>query len=217
MKRHEPGHRPDTSGPRPEDMEPFEFGLPRWPLVLRLFNRAALVRGIDRVEAIAVTLAIAVAVLAVPIAAAVGTAVHDSRSHLYAEQNDTRHHVSATVSAVPDSPPFTRTGMISVPVEWWQGNTERTGRVQAPSTVVAGDTVDLWVDAAGAQVLAPTPPSRAIVEAVTAAVGIWLAVAAGTAIVTVVIQFVCDRIRSTAWQHDLDSLVDGGGHTTSHP
>jgi hypothetical protein len=217
VKHHEPGHRPDTSDPRTEAMEPLEIRLPRWPFVLRLFNRAPLVRSIDRVEAFAVALAIVVAVLAVPISAAVGTAVHDSRSHLYAEQNDTRHPVSARVSAVPDSRPLSRTGTITVPVEWWHGNTHRTGRLQTQSTVAAGDSVDLWVDADGAQVLPPTSPSRAVVEAVTAAVGIWLGVAAGAALLSVVVQFGCDCIRSTRWQHDLDSLVDGGGHTTSHP
>jgi hypothetical protein len=197
-------------------MEPFEIRLPRWPLIVRLFDRGPLVRTTDRVEAFVVTMAIVMALLAVPIAAAIGTAVHDTRSHVYAEQNETRRNVTATVSDVPDAQAFSRTSMITVPVEWWDGDTRHTGSAPAQASVEAGDSIDLWVDADGAQVLAPTPFARAAVEAVAAAVAIWVSVAAGAAILSALVQMACDRIRSAAWQQDLDSLVDGGGHTTNH-
>ena len=52
----------------------------------------------------------------------------------------------------------------------------------------------------------------------TGALGIWLSVAAAAAILFAVTRAVCDRIRSTGWQHDLDSLVgNGDGHTTTQP
>ena len=67
-------------------------------------------------------LAVVVSLLAVPIAAAVGTAVYDSRRHPYAEHADTRHSVTATVTDVPDSPmlragtiPFRRDGRPTTP------------------------------------------------------------------------------------------------------
>lgn len=218
MKRHEPGPRHDASLRRRDDpMEPFEIRLPRWPLLVRLFDRGPLVRPTDRLEALVVTLAIVVALLAVPIAAAIGTAIHDSRSHFYDEQNSTRQHVTAVVTDVPESRSFTRTGMMTVPVEWWDGNARHTEIVQAHSSVDPGDAVDLWIDADGARALAPAPASRAAVEAVAGAVAIWVSVAAGAAILSALVQMTCDRIRSAAWQHDLDTLVDGGGHTTSHP
>ena len=44
---------------------------------------------------------------------------------------------------------------------------------------------------------------------------IWIGVAAAAATVT---RAVCDRIRFTGWQYDLDSLVGrGDGHTTNQP
>jgi hypothetical protein len=106
--------------------------------------------------------------------------------------------------------------MATVPVEWWVDDTRHTGSVQAHTSLEVGDSVDLWIDADGAQVLAPTPSSRAGVEGVAAAVAVWVSVAAGAAILSALVQFTCDRIRSAAWQQDLDSLVDGGGHTTNH-
>ncbi|WP_231743176.1 hypothetical protein [Mycobacterium sp. GA-2829] len=198
-------------------MERFELRMPRWPLLVRLFGRDPLVRTTDRVEAVVVAVAVLVAVFALPVAAAIGTAVHDSRSTLYAEQNETRRSVTAMVSDAPENASFTRTGVIAVPVEWWDGNTRHTGTVQTQPTAVTGDSVELWIDAEGKQVTPPTPTSRAGIEGATAAAGLWLGVAAGLAIFTVTVQLVCDRIRSAAWQHDLDTLVDGGGHTTSHP
>jgi hypothetical protein len=217
VKRHDPAPPPDTHRRRPDEpMESFEIRLPRSPLIVRLFDRGPLVRTTDRVEAFVVIMAIVMALLTVPIAAAIGTAVHDTRSHAYAEQNETRRNVTATVSEVPAVQAFSRTGMITVPVEWWDGDTRHTGSVPAQASVDTGDSVDLWVDADGAQVLAPTPSSRAAVEAVAAAVAVWVSVAAGAAILSALVQMACDRIRSAAWQQDLDSLVDGGGHTTNH-
>ena len=66
-------------------METVTVGLPRWPIV-RLLGRNPLIRISDRVEAVVLVLAVLVSPLAASIAAAVGTAVDDSRRHLYAEQ-----------------------------------------------------------------------------------------------------------------------------------
>jgi hypothetical protein len=63
---------------------------------------------------------------------------------------------------------------------------------------------------------APTPTSRAAVEAVTGALVIWISVAAIAATVFTATRAICDRIRFTGWQHDLDSLAgNGDGH--QHP
>ncbi|MGE2717969.1 Rv1733c family protein [Mycolicibacterium litorale] len=208
-----------TSGDGSADgWDTFDIRLPRSPFVLRLFNRAPLVRGIDRVEAVVVALAFVVAVLAVPIAGAIGTAVHDSRSDHYAGQAETRHGVTATITRVPEAPPFSRTGTITAPVEWWADGTQHTATAQVPATASEGDPVELWIGANGAQAFPPAPTSRAAVEGVTAAVAIWISVAAAAAILATVVQLACDRIRFAAWQHDLDSLADnGGGHTTRRP
>jgi hypothetical protein len=54
------------------------------------------------------------------------------------------------------------------------------------------------------------------VDAVTGALVIWISVAAIAATLFTVTRAVCDRIRLTGWQHDLDSLVgNGDGH--QHP
>jgi hypothetical protein len=194
-------------------MDAFTVRLPRWPVLLRLRGRDPLVRTTDRIEALVVVLAVVVSLLAIPIAAAVGTAVHDSRRHLYAEQTHTRQTVAATVTDVPASQQILRTGTTTVPARWTAGGAEHTGAVKAPSTTKTGDTVEIWVDDNGAQVPAPTPTTRAAVEAATSALVIWISVAAIAATLSTLTRAVCDRIRLTGWQHDLDTLVgNGDGH-----
>jgi hypothetical protein len=197
-------------------MDAFTLRLPRWPVLLRLAGRDPLVRTTDRIEALVMVLAVVVSLLAIPIAAAVGTAVYDSRRQAYAEQTHTRHTVAATVTDVSASQQILRTGTITVPARWTAGGAEHTGAVKAQSTTKTGDTVEIWVDDNGAQAPAPTPTTRAAVEAATGALGIWISVAAIAATLSTLTRAACDRIRFTGWQHDFDSLVgNGDGH--QHP
>ena len=197
-------------------MDTFTVRLPRWPILLRLWGRDPLVRTTDRVEALVLVLAVVVSLLSAPIAAAVGTAVHDSSRHLYAEQAHTRHTVAATVTDVPASQQALRISTITVTARWSAAGAEHTGAVKAQSTTKTGDTVEIWVDDNGAQAPAPTPTTRAAVEVATGALVIWISVAAIAATLSTLTRAVCDRIRFTGWQHDLDSLVgNGDGH--QHP
>ena len=199
-------------------MDTFTVRLPRWPILLRLWGRDPLVRTTDRVEALVLVLAVVVSLLSAPIAAAVGTAVHDSSRHLYAEQAHTRHTVAATVTDVPASQQALRISTITVTARWSAAGAEHTGAVKAKSATKTGDPIEIWVENDGVQVPAPKPTTRAAVEAVTGALLIWVGVGAAAATMFVVTRAVCDRIRFTGWQHDFDSLVgDGEGHTTNQP
>lgn len=57
----------------------FTLRVPRWPALMRLRGRDPLVRSVDRIEAVIITLAVALSLFAVPIAGAVGTALFDSK------------------------------------------------------------------------------------------------------------------------------------------
>ena len=217
MKPHGPHDQRGTAHWRADEaaMDTFTVRLPRWPVLLRLAGRDPLVRTTDRIEALVLVLAVVVSLLAAPITAAVGTAVYDSSRQAYAEQSHTRYTVAATVTDVPATQ-IVRTGTTTVSARWTAVGAEHTGAVKAPSTAKSGDPVEIWVDNTGEQVPAPTPTSRAAVEAATGALVIWICVAAIAATLFTVTRAVCDRIRFTGWQHDLDSLVgNGDGH--QHP
>lgn len=215
MNPHRPHDQRGTAHWRTDkaEMDTFTVRLPRWPVLLRLRGRDPLVRRIDRIEALVLVLAVAVSLLAIPIAAAVGTAVHDSSRRAYAERAHNRHSVTATVTDVPASQQILRTGTITVPARWTAAGTEHTGTVKAQLTTKTGDPIEIWVDDTGAQALAPTSTTRAAVEAVMSVLAIWISVAAIAATLSTLTRAVCDRIRSAGWQQELDSLVgNGDGH-----
>jgi beta-lactamase regulating signal transducer with metallopeptidase domain len=217
MKPHRPHDEHGTTHWRADEaaMDTFTLRLPRWPILLRLLGRDPLVRTTDRIEALVFVLAVVVSLLAAPISAAVGTAVYDSSRHIYAEQAHTRHTVTATVTDVPASQ-ILRSGTTTVSARWIAGGAAHTGAVKTQSTTKTGDTIEIWVDNTGAQVPAPTPTSRAAAEAAMGALVMWICVAAIAATLFTATRAVCDRIRFTQWQHDLDNLVgNDDGH--QHP
>jgi hypothetical protein len=191
---------------------------PRWPILLRLSGRSPLVRRSDRIEALVLVLAVMVSLLAVPVAAAVGTAVHESRLHVYAEQARTHHTVTATVIDGTAAQRISRTNTNAVQARWSAAGAEHTGAVEAPSSIKNGDPVEIWVDHTGSQVDPPSTSSRAALDAVAVALVIWASVVAVAATVFAGTRRLCDRIRFTGWQHDLDNLTGhGGGHSNSQP
>ncbi len=81
MQRQGGHHQRRTAVQRTDEQEwaTFTLRLPRLPALVRLRGRDPLVRSVDRVEAVILTLAVAVSLIAVPVAGAVGTALFDSK------------------------------------------------------------------------------------------------------------------------------------------
>lgn len=201
--------RPDHLRPAgdPDDdaaMESFTVALPR-TLPSRLFGRNPLIRASDRIEALILVLAVAISLVAVPIGAAVGTAVHDSRSRLYAEQAQVRRQVTAT--SIGDSNPRNdvERPTVMVPARWFVDGTEHTGDVAAPPNVEIGDKIDIWVDDTGSFV---RPPVRtAVDEGVAFGVATWSTMSLLAAGLFGVARVALDRSRYARWQRDFDTLV----------
>ena len=63
---------------------------------MQVFRRNPLVRRSDRIEVLVLGFAVLVTVVAIPVAGAIGTFVHDARTRVYAEEALTRHEVIAT-------------------------------------------------------------------------------------------------------------------------
>ena len=209
-----PHDRPiSTHATADELQETFTVRLPPWP-IFGLFHRNPLLRGTDRIEALAMAVAVIVLLLAVPVAAAVGTAVHDSRRDVYAEQHHTRHLVTATITDDTAAQNISQT-TVTMAGRWSAAGEEHTGAVTAQSTTKPGDQFAIWVDDNGAATDEPTPTTRAGVDAVTAALFVWAGVTAAVAILLAGTRTVCDRIRAIRWQHALDTLVGRDGHKSS--
>ncbi|ORB75342.1 hypothetical protein BST44_05655 [Mycobacterium scrofulaceum] len=185
-------------------METFTVPLPR-TLFARLFGRNPLVRASDRLEAVLLVLAVAVSLLTVPIAAAVGTAVHESRSRAHVEWVQTRQPVSATVVGA-GHPRTTLDGTTATaPARWEFAGAEHTGDVTAPLTAKVGDRVEIWVNHRGAPVSRPMVSPRD--EAVGIAAAMWCAVSLSVAASFAGVRHALDGARGARWQHEFDRLV----------
>ena len=161
-------------------------------------------------------LTVMVSLLAVPVAAAVGTAGHDARRDVYAPQHHTRHLVTATITDDTAAQNISRTNTATMAARWSAAGAEHTGPVTAQSATKPGDHVAIW-DHNGALTDEPTPTTRAGVDAVTATLFMWAGVTAAAAILLAGTRAVCDRVRAIGWQHAIDTLVGRDGHKPSQP
>jgi hypothetical protein len=187
--------------------------------ILRACGRNPLVRGIDRLELVIVALGILVVLAAAAGAGALGTAVHDARSRVYVAQAQTRHAVIAraiddsTIVVGVDDDTVTR-----VNARWQVDGTEHAGSLKWGHAVKTGDQLTIWVDRDGNRVDAPTPTSRAGVEAVGVAYAAWQTVALAAAGLICWGRARLDRRRDSAWERDIRCLVDDdGGRTNRKP
>ena len=193
-------------------MQTFVIGLGRWWLV-RAVGRNPLVRGSDRLEVLTVVLAILAVTMATPIAGAIGTAVHESRSRIYVEQAKTRHPVTAT--AIHDSAAPVGPHTAPVQARWRVAGVEHTATVRAQRAARAGQQFTIWVDSAGDYTSAPASASQATADAIGVALLFWLQVAAIAGTATVLLRRWLDRIRFVQWDNQLRELVGNGGHKRS--
>ena len=193
-----------TTSRRQPDMDTYTVRLPRW--TRRAGDRNPLQPAGDRINRIVVVLAIVVTMLAVPVAAGVGTAVYDANRDAYAKQAQSRQNITATV--VEDTvKPDLRRNTVRITVEWYWAATQHTGTLRASPTVKAGDTVEIWVDESGSMVGAPKSTTTAVLDATVVAAAAWLTVAAVAAFGVAGVRALYERLRDEAWQRDIDRLM----------
>lgn len=194
-------------------MQTFTFGLDVW--FQRLVARNPLVRRSDRLETVAILLAATLAVLAIPMAGAVGTAVHDDLARQFAAQRNDRTELQAT--AVRDSVPVSQASDRSfrTDIQWqFQG----VGHTASPRTPAlhAGDPVSIWVDGSGDQVPAPLTDDEAVARAVIAALTAWSTVAGAGVAGWALLRRRLDRSRFADWDRALDDLAGNDDGRTNH-
>lgn len=206
MSSSDPDHQPiaDRRSDDAPAMEIFTVPLAR-RLFGRLFGRNPLIRTTDRVEALILVLAVAASLIAIPVSAAVGTAVHDSRSRLYAEQVQTRRPVTATVTGESHPRRNVERPTVTVPARWFAAGAERTGDVTAPLTAKVGDDIEIWIDDDGLPVARPMNTARD--EALAFAVATWWGVSLMTVALFARARITLDRLRYDRWQQSFDRLV----------
>jgi hypothetical protein len=189
-------------------METFTLDPSRWR-VARIVGRNPLLRRTDRIEALAVLLALVASLAVIPLSGVVGAVAYGTRERLYGQEAQERHRVVATVFEVV----FEDSGTTVVQARWPVASGEGTGAVQLTRTVKTGETADIWVDREGKPSLPPTPTWHAVIDAVgMAGVALLLAAFAMTCLLAGVYARL-NRTRDAAWEREIRSLVEDGGRT----
>jgi hypothetical protein len=190
-------------------MQAFKFTPTRWP-VISAFGANPLVRISDRIEAIVVVTAVTFSLFAAPIAGAIGTAVHDAQSRLYAEEAHTRQPIRAIVTTTRHSAevarPYPNTPIIQA--RWRAEGIEHVDIFRSQRAVTVGDQIDIWVNDTGERVGPPTPASQAVVDAVGVGVLLWLVAVGAAAALVAVVRWRLNRRRETAWEREIGGLAD---------
>jgi len=192
-------------------MQTFTLTLGSW--MRRLLAGNAVVRTSDRVEAVAMFLALLFSILAVPVAGAAGTAVYDNRIHVFADERMARHEVEATathdssVTALPYQFSYVSE------VRWEFAGQIHAGVASTRSRMKVGDQTSVWVDAAGEFASPPQGDKDAAAEAVMAALGLWVAMAGAATAAYALLRAHLNHLRHAAWDRALADLADNDGRT----
>jgi hypothetical protein len=193
-------------------METFTIGIGHhwWAQV---FRRNPLVRHSDRIEALLRGFAVVLVVVAIPVAAAIGTSVHDARTRVYAEESRSRHQVTATAVERGDVIVQHRRLSFTARAKWSASGRDHTDVVNWTGRAEVGDRQSIWVNDAGAAVNPPSPPRRAVGEAVTIATLVWFGVAVVAAGLAYLVGRWLDRWRYAQWDNHIKAFRANQGRT----
>ena len=191
-------------------MEPFTIGLGnRW--WIRAFSRNPLVRRSDRIESLVYVFAVLLTVVAMPIAGAIGTVVHDERTRLYAEEAETKHQVVAVATEEGQVVVEEKGIAFNAEAKWDDAGGIHRGIVAWPNRAKVGDRHNIWVNTEGQQVGPPYSASQAASEAVGIALAVWLGVTQASAAAAYLVRRWLDHGRYAQWEREINAARDNNG------
>ena len=185
---------------------------PRCWRIGRIFGRNPLLRRTDRIEALVMLVALAVSLVAIPVAGRgghYGLRMHDSR---YAQEARERHTVMATVLETGTEG---RARLLSQ-ARWPVAAGERTGPLRTRHSGKVGDRIEMWVDKDGNPVAPPTPTWHAVGDAYGTTMAILLFVAVAMTSLVTGVRSRLDRARNAQWEREIRCLQEDGGRTNQH-
>nr|WP_246272029.1 hypothetical protein [Amycolatopsis acididurans] len=150
--------------------------------------------------------------IAIPLAAIVGTNTYGGQLALSDQQRATRHLTTATLMQdAPNPVPASdgaylgaASGASSGVLARWPvaGGAEKVGTISTEPGTTAGSEVPVWLSDAGDPVPAPMSASDAATTSVLAGIFAWLVVALGLAAVFWTVRLILDRRRANRWDRE---------------
>ncbi|WP_204079487.1 hypothetical protein [Mycobacterium riyadhense] len=195
-------------------MQTFTLDPRRW-LLARIVGRNPLLRRTDRIEALAILLALVMSLLAVPVAGVVGAVAYEARYQLYDQEAQARRPVTATVMNAATTLDGDGNHTV-VQAKWVAAVGERSGLFEHREPVNPGENAEVWVDIHGNLALPPTPTWHAVGDAVATALLTLLIIGLAITLVHVVVRSRLDRLRDAQWGHEIARLQEHGGRANWH-
>ncbi|MDX8147286.1 hypothetical protein SK854_34615 [Lentzea sp. BCCO 10_0061] len=160
----------------------------------------------DRIEGGVLALGVVVALLAVPVAGAVGSEIYATHVSRVGAEQKSRIQVDAVLAeAAPSMDGAVGSEALietTEAVATWHlpGGLARKGVVRAPYGAEAGTTLRIWVDLSGEPTEPPMTNQGAAFNAIFSALLLWGLIAGAMALLYGLVRFACMRIRLRWWQ-----------------
>ncbi|MEW9529695.1 hypothetical protein [Microbispora sp. NPDC049125] len=166
-------------------------------------DRNPLRRRCDRVEALVRLVAVLGFMAAVVFGMALSVRAYDDGVRTEAQQQRSRHQVTATLVEDVTTPRLSAAGAAvgHAQARWTAPDgVQRTGVVDAAPSKHAGDVIRVWTDEHGT--LTPRPQDRetTVVAALTVGTGVPMAASAGLAVLVLLVRTVNQRRARRAWE-----------------
>ena len=194
-------------------MQTFTLGPGLW--LRRLLARNPLVRASDRVQAAAVLVILIVALLAVPVAGAVGTEVYDDLVHTFGAAQRDRHEVQAVATRDSVARPQELELRFLTPIQWQSAGAAHTDDVRTGRMKI-GEQLMIWVDNAGSRTTEPLTDKDAAAQAIVAAFLLWSGAVGVATTAWAMLGMRLNRARYRDWDRELDDLADNDGRTNKN-
>lgn len=167
----------------------------------------------DRIESGVLVMGVAVAILAVPVAGAIGSETYASQSARVAVEQTSKSRADAIL--LEDAPPAIsmseRSGAVeAAPVlATWRlpDGSARHGQVQARHDAKAGATVSIWVDQNGELSQPPITTAGAALDGIFLALLLWGGTAGAMALLYLATRYAHQRIRARMWANDWERVA----------
>ncbi|MBC7303269.1 MAG: hypothetical protein H5T78_20265 [Nocardia sp.] len=164
---------------------------------MRPWNANPLMHAHLRFESLTVALLVAVSIVVVPIAGAVGTAAYSGmRARIL---TDIATKTLATVTITDDPVHLKSERRFQATVRWDHDGQDNTVIASVPHTAERGERVSVWIGADGTSVDPPRQTSDAVLEGVGAGVAVLCGVWFTAALLIWCGRLLVDRRRNTAW------------------
>lgn len=170
-------------------------------------------RSWDRIESALLIGAVLIVLLALPVAAAIGSEVYARQLTVSAEQTSSRHGATAVLLADATAIQYRVDGSPSQSVDavrarWTLENGDvREGVVLADAGSLAGDSVPIWLDDNGNAVEAPLSTTDAASVGIGTGAAVWLITGAVVAALFMFARMGLNRRRHAAWASEWETVA----------